>query len=270
MNEVAVLFLVGMGLLLFLAGRWLWRRQAERLTPLGVGETSAHGLQLFLVGLAVSGLLPFLVSGFFSLEPLSLSRALLLQTLFNLAGLGALLVLAAFRRTGLPALGLRRQRGGSPWQAALAAWLMAFPIFVAAGLAYAAVLTELGYESSVQKALRLFQEDPSAQRSPIIWTTAVLILPAFEELFFRGALYGGLRRLLSPSAAVTLAAVTFGLMHGTSAALPIIVLGAALCLLYERTGSLAAPLLFHALHNGLTLAMVVFVPELAGVTGAPG
>ena len=58
----------------------------------------------------------------------------------------------------------------------------------------AQVLSRPGWEAVL--------DDAEARRSPLIWAIMVLVLPACEELLFRGALYGGLRRLLHPAAAV--------------------------------------------------------------------
>jgi len=112
--------------------------------------------------------------------------------------------------------------------------------------------------------LQDFLADPQARRSPLVWAIMVVVLPTCEELLFRGALYGGLRRVLHPVAAVVISALLFGVAHGnvTTLLLPVTALGVALALLYERTASLTVPILFHALHNGLTLALATFTSQV--------
>jgi uncharacterized protein len=80
-----------------------------------------------------------------------------------------------------------------------------------------------------------------------------LLGPATEELYFRGVLYGALRRY-GPPLAILLSAVLFSVVHFQPRAIPILfVLGAALAFLYERTGSLWPPIAFHVLQNSLAM-----------------
>jgi membrane protease YdiL (CAAX protease family) len=110
--------------------------------------------------------------------------------------------------------------------------------------------------------LQEFLADPAVRGSVLAWASMVLVLPVCEELVFRGALYAGLRRLLHPALAVAFSAALFGAVHERSVMLPAAALGAVLALLYERTGSLAAPIAFHALHNGVTLLVAVYAPGM--------
>ena len=77
---------------------------------------------------------------------------------------------------------------------------------------------------------------------PVVLLIAVAA-PIAEEIFFRGMLFGGLRRRLSTFAAAAISALVFGGLHaatGVTAVPPLIVFGFVLALLYERTGSLGA------------------------------
>ena len=78
--------------------------------------------------------------------------------------------------------------------------------------------------------------------------------PLCEELYFRGILYGALRRF-GPILATLGSSLLFAVVHFTPAAIPVLaVLGIALAVLYELTGSLWPPIAFHVLNN--TLAMI--------------
>ena len=94
--------------------------------------------------------------------------------------------------------------------------------------------------------------------SPLFWQIAGpgLLVPAAEEVLYRGLVYGRVRRTLPPAAAVLLTAVLFALGHGgilqiVYAFLCGLLLGAA----RERSGRLTAPLLFHI---GANLTSIVF------------
>jgi membrane protease YdiL (CAAX protease family) len=85
-----------------------------------------------------------------------------------------------------------------------------------------------------------------------------VVAPICEELFFRGFLFGGLRRHgLVVSTLVT--GLAFGLAHVASAPIgfivPLAALGVILCLLYERTGSLYPSMALHALNNAIAFGV---------------
>jgi membrane protease YdiL (CAAX protease family)/uncharacterized RDD family membrane protein YckC len=92
---------------------------------------------------------------------------------------------------------------------------------------------------------------------PVVLLIAVAA-PIAEEIFFRGMLFGGLRRRLSTLPAAAISALVFGALHaatGITAVPPLIAFGFVLALLYERTGSLAPCIAAHALNNALALAV---------------
>ena len=85
-----------------------------------------------------------------------------------------------------------------------------------------------------------------------------IMAPLAEELFFRGFLYGGLRRYGVPIAAVVSGLVFGGVHIGGSPIgflVPLAVLGIILALLYERTGSLYPPIALHALNNSIAFGV---------------
>jgi len=262
----------GLGLVLVLgaAGTLGLRALLPRLRRLQPGDTAAQGFLLWVIGfvvfhLAGAGLAIWLLPAPAG-EPrteLPISRTMPLQALASLLSVGVLLIVAGRQRVRPGELGLGAHRGPSPLAVAISAWLAFLPAFLLVGLANSALQGAFGNELAPQQYLQDFMSDPGARRSPLVWATMVLVLPACEELLFRGALYGGLRRLLHPAAAVGVSALVFALAHGNPATLllPVTALGVALALLYERTASLTAPILFHALHNGLTLSLAALYPE---------
>jgi membrane protease YdiL (CAAX protease family) len=86
-----------------------------------------------------------------------------------------------------------------------------------------------------------------------IWTAifVIALLPPFcEELAFRGVVYGGYRRDCRPLAAVVMSALLFGLMHGNINQLAYaFVIGLAMALLVEATGSIWPSILMHIVIN---------------------
>jgi membrane protease YdiL (CAAX protease family) len=87
--------------------------------------------------------------------------------------------------------------------------------------------------------------------------SAVLLAPVVEEIFFRGIIQSMLRQQIGrPWIAVIITATVFGLMHLAVpySVPPLIFFGITAGYLYERTGRLLAPIVFHMLFN---LAQVI-------------
>jgi uncharacterized protein len=92
----------------------------------------------------------------------------------------------------------------------------------------------------------------------------VVVAPFAEEFFFRGFFYRALRSRYPVLAAALIDGLLFGIIHfdfsGADALLivpPLALLGFAFCLLYERTGTLFAPIALHSLNNSFAYAAQV-------------
>ena len=87
------------------------------------------------------------------------------------------------------------------------------------------------------------------------------LLPAVcEEIFCRGAVYAILRPL-GRRAAIPLSALVFALMHANAAQIPYaFVAGLCLGALYELSGCLLLPILFHFASNALSLFLMHGLP----------
>jgi len=76
------------------------------------------------------------------------------------------------------------------------------------------------------------------------------VVPLVEEIAFRGLLYGWLRDRFQPLPAIAINAVLFAVMHGIPALIPaLIVVGALLAFVYEKSGSIWAAILVHGAFN---------------------
>ena len=97
--------------------------------------------------------------------------------------------------------------------------------------------------------------------SPLLAILFDALFPALlEELFCRGAVFSTLRPM-GRRAAVLGSALIFSLMHANLSQLPYaFVAGVLLALLYELTGSLLFPILFHLANNLLSIALHFGLP----------
>jgi len=81
-----------------------------------------------------------------------------------------------------------------------------------------------------------------------------VVVPIGEELFFRGLVFGALRRRLHRHLAVLLSALFFAAAHLEPAgALSILMLGVVLAYAYEYTGSLVPGMIAHGTNNLIAL-----------------
>lgn len=110
----------------------------------------------------------------------------------------------------------------------------------------------------------MFQNPPSDSGVVLVLSvlSSVVWAPLVEEIVFRGLLYGWLRQWLSYAATVALVSITFGIIHPYSplGMVQVAAGGVLFAILREWRGSLIAPMVAHALHNGMievnTLAIV--------------
>jgi hypothetical protein len=104
--------------------------------------------------------------------------------------------------------------------------------------------------------------DLGTRDSPVVLVLAALLVcvmaPLAEEVFFRGFLFGALRKRGVPLAALV-SGLCFGLAHVASSPIgflvPLALLGVILALLYERTGSLYPSIALHCLNNAVAFGV---------------
>lgn len=131
---------------------------------------------------------------------------------------------------------------------------------IAGGLACGLLAT--GYLDLVERSgflARLRDEtvalSPGAAAAPWLAALTVLAAPVFEEFIFRGVLYGGFRRTLTPAEAAVASALVFAIMHPAIATGPVFVLGLVTAVLYEHARSLAAPVAAHMAYNATLVVL---------------
>lgn len=195
------------------------------------------------------------------LEAHGLAGVLSIQSTANVSAVLLLLALL-IRRPGMgTTLGLRRANGPT-FLAALAAWLAFLPLLAGAVWLNAALLEAFTGGAEQQAYLAAFSDSSDSRGSVLVWLAVVVVIPAAEELLYRGALFAGLRPLLGVGGAAVFSALAFGLQHDPSAMLPTTALGVLLAWLRIRCGSLAVPVVVHMLQNGYTLTMASLLSEL--------
>ncbi|MEM7680716.1 MAG: CPBP family intramembrane glutamic endopeptidase [Planctomycetota bacterium] len=163
-------------------------------------------------------------------------------------------------------LGLAPRRLVRQALAAVAALLLFAPVFFAAGSLSTAVgelvrggPTPVIAHDALQQLLNARQD---AWHFAALLLGAVVIAPVFEELAFRGLLQTSLVGVLRGRRwwAIGVTTAIFMLLHlqtEPEAWLGLALLSLALGVLYERTGSIWAPIFLHMLFNGLNVVAAV-------------
>lgn len=156
----------------------------------------------------------------------------------------------------------------SAFQSGALTWFMVFPIvmFLAHFLAVA-ILLFWGTVPEEQVAVDFYRDTQSNVMLLIVSSLLIgLIVPVVEEVIFRMFLQSSMRRKLSAWPAIVVTSVIFSLFHyaGQQGIANVQLLITLFCLslfigvLYERWGSLWAPIGLHATFNTVSMLMVNF------------
>lgn len=94
---------------------------------------------------------------------------------------------------------------------------------------------------------------------------AAVVAPVAEELAFRGLLYRWLRERAGIGLGMAGSALAFSVLHGIAGLIPaIFVLGLILAWVYERAGSIWAPIIVHGVYNAI-VTTIVYAAVASGV-----
>lgn len=195
-----------------------------------------------------------------------------------LHGVTVLLTAAFLREHGTnwrAGFGFRVDRLGRAASFALAGVLVALPI--ALGLQY---LSSLGLEGlhqqlvthdiqsvdlqpQPQQLVQTLQQTESRPQRIFFGLVAIVFAPVVEELIFRGILYPAIKQRGHPQLALWGTSLFFALTHANMATfIPLTFFALVLVFLYERTGTLLAPILTHSLFNTANFFALVYQREL--------
>ncbi|GFP24593.1 uncharacterized protein HKBW3S42_00733 [Candidatus Hakubella thermalkaliphila] len=94
----------------------------------------------------------------------------------------------------------------------------------------------------------------------------IFIAPVVEEIFFRGFVYPAFRKKMGVVWGILLSSLVFALFHFEPYQIPpLLVIGAILAFIYEKTRSLLPVIILHGLNNGFyMLVLMVFMKVTRG------
>ena len=201
----------------------------------------------------------------FTLEKINLS-SVIGSAVFYLM-LGAIVPFLLFRRAHLAEFfGLR----WTEWK-----WIFAIiPVFLIGIFTCAAILKASGwhnliqsnFSSGLQDAVQLMMTSRDIPLLIALTISAVIIAPLAEEIIFRGYIYPVAKRYSEKWFAALFSAMLFGVVHMNLLGLPMLILiGLALVVIYEKTGSIWPCILCHMAFNGFSIGIIFLLRFL----GAP-
>ena len=201
----------------------------------------------------------FLLSQGVPAEKLVLTPEVLVVNIGFQFVIAGVVVILAMRRIDLNVwLGLRWPSW--PWVFLIAPAGVVLMWVVFGGLqisGYVEWMESLGVET-VQDTVRLLQESKDPVILGLMAAAAVIVAPLCEEIVFRGYFYPVLKRFSGAWPAAICSAIVFGAAHGQlTALLPLFIFGLLLVFIYEKTGSIWAPIAVHLCFNSATVIIQI-------------
>jgi membrane protease YdiL (CAAX protease family) len=212
-----------------------------------------------------------IVIGFFKTQ--IAAHYLAFSSWFNFSMSLLILALLGFYLRFLPSalrFGILRRPNGQDrsWSddvwAAFTAWIMAFPLVLFLSQSLELIITKLFQVSTLPDQLAV-QFLKSTFANPLYFILAVfaiiLFAPLIEETLFRGFLQSFIRQHLGSKQAIFITSACFSLFHyasgqglgNISIIFSLFILSLFLGFLYEKRGSLLAPVTLHASFNAISV-----------------
>ena len=120
------------------------------------------------------------------------------------------------------------------------------------------VIRLVGKQPEPQTVQDVASQAGSLWQAGLFILTGSILVPVKEEVLFRGFLYPALRNKLGITLGIVVTSVIFALVHGDLIrALPLLIGGIALNVLYQRTGSLFPGIIAHGVWN-LVMSLLTF------------
>lgn len=128
-----------------------------------------------------------------------------------------------------------------------------YAILIAAGAVSCLAASNMISMSGLVKASESYSSAANVMYSTGIWPELIglgILAPAAEEMLFRGLVYRRFKEFNSVIASMIWASLMFAMLHGNLVqGIYAFIMGFLLCYIYERYGSLKAPVVMHIASN---------------------
>ncbi len=215
-------------------------------------ETAKVGLKPFLLSLLAVLLVEFTARGTVPLISDDYAFELLSIGVTRLAEITFIFLIVSHGGNGLASIGLSKTTLGTGFKKGLI-WSAGFGLLALLGFIIASM--------AGLSLLSLIKTDipPWPWQAALYFLAGGLLAPVAEEVFFRGLIYGFLRRW-GIAVALLMSMAFFVLAHSTGGSLPIpqVVGGIIFALAYELEDNLMVPVLIHASGNLAIFGLSLF------------
>lgn len=144
-------------------------------------------------------------------------------------------------------------------------YIALIPILILILAVTAVIINMIKYVPPRQPVVELFLKEKGAAFLTYSSLFAAIVGPIIEELFFRGFMYGALKKRIGIFWSMMATAAVFAGLHAHIVGfIPIMALGVLLAYLYEKTGTLVSSITVHMIHN-LSMVLLVFLIKQVGV-----
>lgn len=238
---------------------WPARAEAVRRRPWALEDCGTLIVLLLFLYFSVTGLRSVVGLAGGAAAVRATIWVVLQSVFFHMAGLGLVWAFLARRRVSWrAAFGL----GESSWRRSLALgvlfYVAAMPVLSFYSAAYQVGLRQMGYETVPQEVVTAFSVEPSPWVRAYFVFLAVVLAPAFEEIFFRGIAMPLLAKRWGMVPAVLLVSLGFAVIHfHVPSVVPLFLIAAAFSIGYIYSGSIAVPIVMHGVFNAVNMGMMM-------------
>ena len=118
------------------------------------------------------------------------------------------------------------------------------------------LLEKAGIPAPEQPVMEFLRNGSPLQKQLLI-VSSVILAPVGEEICYRHVIFKNLETTAGTVPAVWISALLFSAAHLNIRVFPaLLLLGVWLTVLYRKTGTLLAPMMAHALFNGVTILLL--------------
>ncbi|MGB2630257.1 MAG: CPBP family intramembrane glutamic endopeptidase, partial [Candidatus Omnitrophota bacterium] len=267
-----ILFVIFMGLLLdgYFLGRWLRRKPLDIGTnrPESAKWTVADVVRVTLIFLSfgyVFVILQAMIARWIPILKNENFRMVFDTAMMNVVGISVIFYFIVKKyRQSINAIGLTLKGFAKNVFYAMIGYVTLVPILLGIMLVTYFVIKWFAYEPPVQPIVEIFMKEKEPTILLMSTLFAAIFGPIAEEIFFRGFMYGAIKKTFGIFWAMIITSAVFSILHTHVVGfLPIMMLGLLLAFLYEKTGSLISCMSVHIAHN-IGMVILVFLARSIG------
>lgn len=192
------------------------------------------------------------------------SAIILFSLLVNiLACLYVVYIICVEHKQPLVSAGLILTNWKNDIRAGIKRYLIAIPILMTTGIVVDLISKLAGSAPQQQEIVKRVLGEKSIPTLIFMITFGAIIAPVIEEFLFRGFLLTAMNKYFGRWKAILISSLVFASVHlNIHVFLQIFILGILLGYVFERTGSLVAPIAIHVIHNSATFAFLLYFKDV--------